>query len=78
MRKKLTRDRLYLSGARGGCFRGLLITVEQKGGNAVWPDGSDYFAEGSLGVASHFIRFLSVAGPFVLSQALTASPTLFP
>lgn len=37
-----------------------------------------YLEGGSFGVASHFIKFFSVEGPFLVNQALMSSPTFFP
>jgi len=38
----------------------------------------DYLAEGSFGIASHFIRFPSEVGPFFSSHALISLPTFCP
>ena len=48
-------------------------------GSAAWTDSRwSYFGAGGFGIASHFIRFFSVSGPFFSSHALIWFPTLFP
>ncbi len=39
---------------------------------------SNYLGEDGFGIASHFIRFISIVGPSVFSHALISSPTVFP